>query len=508
MPLLSWFNRDTDLTRTARVPYRLLEPVASLHNGEPDSPNMLIEGDNLDALKALLPYYAGQVKCIYIDPPYNTKSAFEHYDDNLEHSQWLSMMYPRLELLRNLLAPDGSMWVSIDNMEGHYLKILLDEVFGRQRYVTTCIWQQRTTRENRKVFSEDAEYIHVYASDPARFKARRNKLTLTPAVEARYKNPDNDPRGPWQSVSANAQDGHATKDQFYEFRAPSGKVHKLPPGRCWLYTRERMAEEVRKNNIWFGREGGGVPRIKKFLANRTGGLVPETLWLANEVGTNDEAKKEIVRLNLGDEVFDTPKPERLTQRILHIASNPGDLVLDSFLGSGTTAAVAHKMGRRYIGIEMGGHARTHCQPRLKKVVDGEQGGISKAVDWQGGGGFRFYKLGPPVFDENGHIREGIRFEHLAAHVWFAETGTPRSTRGSKSPFLGVHNGVGYYLLYNGILGDDSPAGGNVLTPRVLRSMPKHGGPTVIFGEACSLTDERLRELGIKFRQTPYDIKAR
>lgn len=195
-------------------------------------------------------------------------------------------------------------------------------------------------------------------------------------------------------------------------------------------------------------------------------------------------------------------------RILHVATNPGDIVLDSFLGSGTTAAVAHKMGRRWIGIEMGEHARTHCLPRVKRVVDGEQGGVSALASWKGGGGFRFYKLGAPVFDEAGHIREGIRFEHLAAHLWFAETGIARSSRAAKSALLGEHHGVAYYLLYNGILGDQSAGGGNVLTKRILRALPKFSGPKVIYGEACLIPSEQLRELQVTFRQTPYDIKAR
>lgn len=208
------------------------------------------------------------------------------------------------------------------------------------------------------------------------------------------------------------------------------------------------------------------------------------------------------------EPFATPKPEKLVCLALQIATNEGDLVLDSFLGSGTTAAVAHKMGRRWIGIELGEHARTHCQPRLKKVVDGEQGGISESVGWQGGSGFRYFKLGAPVFDENGHVRDGIKFEHLAAHVWFAETGTPRKANSLKQAFLGDCNGIGYYLLFNGILGDAGKNSGNVLTRRALRSLPQFTGPKVIYGEACDLSPELLRELGITFRQTPYDLKAR
>ena len=252
-----------------------------------------------------------------------------------------------------------------------------------------------------------------------------------------------------------------------------------------------------------------MPVIKRYLTEVQQGVVPRTWWPASEAGTNQSAKRDHLRKLLPDiEPFSTPKPEQLVGLALHIATNPGDLILDSFLGSGTTAAVAHKMGRRWIGIEMGEHARTHCQPRLKKVVDGEQGGISEAVGWRGGGGFRFYKLGVPVFDENGHIRDGIRFEDLAAHVWFAETGTARSSQAKKDAFLGEHNGTGYYLLFNGILGDGSASGGNVLTRRVLRTLTKFDGPKVIYGETCALPEEQLRELDIVFRQTPYDIKAR
>ncbi len=259
--------------------------------------------------------------------------------------------------------------------------------------------------------------------------------------------------------------------------------------------------------IWWGAAGNNAPRIKRFLSEVKQGVVPQTIWMNSDVGNTQEAKKEVVAL-FGSENFMTPKPERLLQRVIHIASEEGDLVLDSFLGSATTSAVAHKMRRKWIGIEVGEHARLLGQPRMKKVVDGEQGGISKSADWRGGGGFRFYKLGVPVFDDAGHIREGIKFEHLAAHVWFAETGAARSTRAPKQPFLGEHHGVGYYLLFNGILGDESKTGGNVLTKRVLKGLQTFEGPKVIYGESCDLPKERLEELQITFKQTPYDIKAR
>jgi adenine-specific DNA-methyltransferase len=246
--------------------------------------------------------------------------------------------------------------------------------------------------------------------------------------------------------------------------------------------------------------------LKIFLSEVQAGTVSKTIWFREEVGDNQESKKEVKIFN-NDNVFATPKPERLLKRILLMASKPGDFVLDSFLGSGTTAAVAHKMGRRYIGIEMGQHAITHVVPRLQKVVDGEQGGISKAVNWQGGGGFRFYQLGETVFDENGQLNPAVHFSALAAHIWFCETGFPYQGNADSS-LLGIHDGVAYYLLYNGILGDKRPDGGNVLTNKVLTGLPSYEGAKVIYGEASRLGETRLRDLGITFKQTPYDVKIR
>jgi adenine-specific DNA-methyltransferase len=512
MPILQWLNKDEAVTTAKNCDYRLLEEVPELSYGDENSENLLIQGDNLEALKALIPFYAGKIKCIYIDPPYNTKSAFNHYDDNLEHSKWLTLIYPRLEILRELLSGDGSIWVSIDDSEAHYLKVILDEVFGRRNFVHSMVWQQRTTRENRKVFSNNHEYVHLYAKDIKQFSQSRNALELTGDVKNRYKNPDNDPRGDWQSVSANAQAGHATSQQFYELIAPNGKTHNPPSGRCWLYTEKRMKEEILKNNIWFGRTGDGVPRIKKFFKDVTSGLTPETLWLAEDVGTNDSAKKHTISLFEKMSVFDTPKPESLIKQIIQIATNEKDIVLDSFLGSGTTAAVAHKMSRRYIGIELGEHAKTHCQLRLQKVVDGEQGGISKAINWQGGGGFKFVKLGQTVFDEYGCLNPEIKFSTFAAHIWYLETKQPLAKK-KRSAFLGTKEGTAYYLLYNGILGDKRPDGGNVLTSKVLKSLPKieeqlsQGLKIVIYGESTRLGEARLKQSNISFKQIPYDVAA-
>jgi adenine-specific DNA-methyltransferase len=509
MPILTWLNDDEARQISGRIPYRLLEVDPALSYGDPNTENMLIQGDNLEALKALLPYYAGQVKCIYIDPPYNTQSAFEHYDDNLEHSTWLTTMYPRLELLRDLLAENGSIWVSIDDTEGHYLKVMMDEIFGRINFVAHIVWQKTFTRENRTDISTVHDTVLMYAKDRNIWKDIRNPLPASDSQIERYTNPDNDPRGPWSSLPAHAKAEKGRRQaQFFTITTPSGRKVDPPAGRCWLYTEPRFNEMVADNRIWFGTDGNNVPRVKKFLSEVQSGLVPSSLWLYEEVGTTGSAKAEITTLFPGETPFSTPKPEALLQRIIHISSTTGDLVLDSFLGSGTTAAVAHKMGRRYIGIEVGDHAVTHCVPRLKKVIDSEQGGVSKEVNWQGGGGFRFYRLGETAFDEAGRINPAVKFRPLAAHVWFTETHLPLEFHGKKdSPMLGVHNGTAYYLLYNGILGDQSKNGGNVLTGKVLAGLPPFDGPKMIYGELTTFGVQRLARENIVFKQVPYDIKA-
>ncbi len=512
MPILHWLTRDEDIRAATRVPYRLLEEASDLSAGDTDTGNMLIQGDNLDALKALLPFYAGQVKCIYIDPPYNTRSAFEHYDDNLEHSTWLAMIWPRLELLRELLTEDGSIWVSIDDNEVHYLKVIMDEVFGRRNFVANVVWQKRTSPDFRAVLGDGHENVLVCSKNASLFREKANLLPLSENQKKEYKNPDNDPRGPWVSRDFSAQ-GYRP-NQMYKIVTPGGAEYYPPEGSCWKNVEDVFLNQVEEGRFWFGKDGKGVPRRKNYLSEARG-RQSWTWWPNEEVGHNQEAKKEVNTLFGAANTFDTPKPERLIQRILHIATNPGDLVLDSFLGSGTTAAVAHKMGRRYIGIEMGEHAVSHCVPRLQKVIEGEQGGISKSVNWQGGGGFRFYRLGPPVFDEDGQIRSDIRFSVLAAHVYFSETGHPWRGKGD-SPFLGLHDGRAYALLYNGILGDKRPGGGNVLTRATLahireeiaRAHPDADGSLTVYGEQSRLMPQTLEREGIIFKQTPYDVKAR
>lgn len=370
-----------------------LIPIAEHSEGYPHSGNRIVQGENLAVLRALQPQYRNRVRCIYIDPPYNNQERYTHYNDASSHDLWLEGLVERASMMREFLRDDGSFWVSIDDRGMHYLKAALDDVFGRGNFVTTIVWQHRTTRENRKAFSNNHEYVLLYAKDSKEFSRHRSSFALPQEVRNRYKNPDCDPRGPWQSVSLNAQGGHGTASQTYVLVAPNGRTHLPPAGRCWVYTKDRMETLVADDRIWFGKDGLGVPRLKKFMCESTGGIVPDTLWLAADVGTTDHAKKHVKALFEGAEVFDTPKPEALIARILSIATKPGDLVLDAYLGSGTTTAVAHKMRRRYIGIEQGAHAVSLCVERLRKVVAGaDPGGITSERGWKGGGSFDFYRL--------------------------------------------------------------------------------------------------------------------
>ncbi len=507
MPILQWLTRETDVRAAAQVPFRVLEEDASLGYGDADTENMLIQGDNLDALKALLPYYAGQVKCIYIDPPYNTGHAFEHYDDNVEHSQWLSLMYPRLELLRSFLSEDGSIWISIDDDEQAYMKVICDEIFGRNNFIACVVWQKRTSPDARLNLGAAHEYVMVYGKSRDLARNTFNLLEATSKTMAQYKNPDNDPRGPWASTDFTGQAGHATPDQFFTIISPTGKKHTPPAGRCWALAERTFKSLLEDGRVWFGADGNARPRLKRYLSE-SGGVSAWTWWMNQEVGHYQESKKEIINI-FGESIFDTPKPERLIKRILELGSNPGDLVMDSFLGSGTTAAVAHKMGRQYIGIELGEHCITHCRPRLVKVVDGEQGGISKTVGWQGGGGFRFYRLGEPFFNEKGLISRDVSYKNLAAHIWFSETYKPMPQKEPTGAFLGVHGNTAYVVLHHDICGTDD------LTSVVYRKLRREidaEAPgvekVVIYGESCRMGQEKLRTSGVIFKQIPYDVKGR
>lgn len=363
--------------------------------------NRLIFGDNLLALKALEAELAGKVKCVFIDPPYNTGNAFEHYDDGVEHSIWLSLMRDRLEILRRLLSEDGSLWITIDDNEAHYLKVLCDEVFGRANYVTSIVWEKDKGRRSDTVFSVSHDYVLIYAKSPGAWGKVRNLLGRTDEQLKRYKNPDNDPRGPWlQGDNGTAKS--ASEGSRFPVTLLSGRVVTPPPSRGWAFSQETLSVARREGRVYFGASGDGMPIIKRYLSDVQEGIVPRTWWPADESGHNQEATRDhLNKLLAGINRFPTPKPERLLQRVLTIATNPGDLVLDSFAGSGTTGSVAHKMGRGWIMVELGEHCHTHIIPRLRKVIDGEDpGGITEAIGWKGGGGFRYYRLAPSLLEKD------------------------------------------------------------------------------------------------------------
>lgn len=463
---LTWYGKDEPI----RVEPRLLIENTALSNtaADPETQNMLIHGDNLLALKALESKFAGQVKCIYIDPPYNTGSAFEHYDDNLEHSQWLNLMRPRLEILHSLLSDSGSIWISIDDDEGHYLKVLCDEVFGRSNFVSTVIWEKKYAPQgNAQWFTDSHDFLLVYAKNKVGWTP--NLLPRSESMNAKYKNPDNDPKGLWRPDNATislsggqrgaqyARTGYC--ENIYELKAPNGKTYLPPQGRCWYYPEERMMQAIEEGKIFFGKDGQGVPQLKRYLSEVKQGATAMTIWKRDEVGDNQEAKRE-VRIFNPESVFATPKPERLVERVLTLGSAPGDLVLDSFLGSGTTAAVAQKMERRWIGVEMGNHAYTHCKVRMDKVIAGEDpGGITKAQNWQGGGGYRFYEVAPTLINKDPFdeyvinedydanmlaaavaLHEGFRYQPDGDLFWKQSVGNENSylfvtTRHLNSPYL-------------------------------------------------------------------------
>lgn len=400
---LTWIGKD----QRPRLEPRVLveDPAKSYHAEHRVSENdffdnRLIFGDNLLALKGLEQEFTGKIKCIYIDPPYNTGSAFEHYDDGIEHSLWLSMMRDRLDVLRKLLCEDGSIWISIDDNEMPYLRVLMDEVFGRRNFIAQCIWQKvYSPKSSAKFLSDMHDYIVCYAKDVERWQ--RNLLPRSIKQDKAYKNPDNDPRGPWKSSDLSARNYYSLGT--YSITTPSGRVIERPPqGRYWSISKEKLEQLDADGRIWWGQNKDNVPSLKRFLSEVKEGVVPQTMWFYDEVGHNQAAKQHLKAL-LPDveELFVTPKPEGLVERILQISTNPGDWVLDSFAGTGTTGTAAHKMGRKWIMVELGDHCHTHIIPRLQKVIDGnDPGGITETVGWKGGGGFRYFTLAPSLLEQD------------------------------------------------------------------------------------------------------------
>jgi adenine-specific DNA-methyltransferase len=574
MPTLNWIGKQAVVKHHKEVPFRLLEPLPELSLPSPagrgaggegayaerGGDNLIVQGDNLHALKALLPRYAGQVKCIYIDPPYNTGNEGWVYNDNVNspeirrwlgevvgregetldrHDRWLCMMYPRLVLLKQFLREDGAIFVSIDDNEVATLRLLLDEIFGARNFVTTVLWQKVYSPKNSaRHLSEDHDYVVIYAANAEIWKP--NLLPRTEEQNAAYKNPDRDARGVWKTSDLSARNYYSAGT--YSITCPSGRIIDGPPkGMYWRVSKERFAELDRDKRIWWGKDGSAIPQIKRFLHEVKDGRVPQTLWFYNEVGHTQEAKKELLELvdfATSDDVFITPKPTRLIQRILQIATDKDSLILDSFAGSGTTGHAVLKQNaedggnRRFILVEMDDAiARNVTAERVRRVAQGYTNAKEQAVEGLGGG-FQFCRLSAePLFDADGQIRRDVTFAQLAEFVWFAETGTswmpsfrgggaepgiqssPASLdsrlRGNdgidSSPLLGVYEGRAIYLLYNGILKDRSIDGGNVLTGPLYDLLPPFAGPKVIYAAANRMGSRAARE-GITFKQTPYALE--
>lgn len=546
MPTLNWIGKEAVITHHKEVPFRLLEPVEELSCGEADSGNLIVQGDNLHALKALLPRYAGQVKCIYIDPPYNTGNERWVYNDNVNspeirkwlgevvgkegetldrHDRWLCMMYPRLLLLKQFLREDGAIFVSIDDNEVATLRLLMDEIFGAKNFVATVLWQKVYSPKNSaRHFSEDHDYVVIYAAKADIWKP--NLLPRTEEQNAAYKNPDNDPRGVWKTSDLSARNYYS--EGIYSVTSPTGRVIEAPPkGRYWTVSKERFEDLNRENRIWWGKDGNAIPQIKRFLSDVKDGVVPQTMWFYKDVGHTQEAKKELLELvdfGSSDDVFVTPKPTRLIQRILQIATDKDSLILDSFAGSGTTAHAVLKQNaedggnRRFILVEMDEKiASTVTAERVRRVAEGYVN--SKGAQVEGlGGGFQFCRLSAePLFKADGPIRPDVTFAQLAEFVWFMETGTGLAQsalpgRTQHMPLLGMHNDRAVFLLYNGILKDKSDLGGNVLNSRTLAlldaALPGFDGPRVVYGARSRFDKQKLARLGITFHQLPYELAVK
>ena len=541
MPTLEWIGKEKVINHHQEVPFRVLDRQYSFdengqHAGEKvncaegareaalgrnGSENMIIHGDNLDALKALLPRYEGRVKCIYIDPPYNTGNEGWVYNDNVNdpkikkwlgevvgkegedltrHDKWLCMMYPRLKLLQKLLAEDGAIFISIDDVEFYNLRLICNEVFGEHNFIATIIWRKNyAPKSTAKHFSEDHDYILVFGKNADNWIP--HKMPRTEKQNKAYKNFDNDPRGLWRPNNLAARNYYSKGT--YSIKCPGGRIIEGPPsGSYWRVSEEKFWELDRDGRIWWGKDGNNVPAPKIFLSEVSDGIVPQTFWPYEEVGHTQDAKKEIKTIFGGDMPFDTPKPVRLIERILQIASDPDSIILDSFAGSGTTAHAVLNMNkadgghRKFILVEMMDYAESITAERVRRVIRGYGEG-KNAVDGTGGS-FSYYELGDPLLiGEN--LNEAVEPEKIREYIWFMETKTPYTPAAGDSPYyLGQHNDTGYYFYYE-------PQRITVLDYDFLATVTEKAGGTVIYADRCSIDDGKLSQMGIVFKKIPRDI---
>lgn len=526
MPTLEWIGKDKVVNHHLDVPYRVLERQYSYdeggrHEEDSGSENMIIHGDNLEALKSLLPQYEGRVKCIYIDPPYNTGNEGWVYNDNVNdprikkwlgevvgkegedlsrHDKWLCMMYPRLKLLQRLLDDDGVIFISIDDAEFYNLRSICNEVFGEQNFITTVIWRKNyAPKSTAKHFSEDHDYILVFGKNADNWVP--NKMPRTEKQNKAYKNPDNDPRGLWRPNNLAARNFYSKGT--YSITCPSGRVIKGPPaGSYWRVSEEKFWEMDHDGRIWWGKDGNNVPAPKIFLSEVADGIVPQTFWSYEEVGHTQDAKKEIKDIFTGDTPFDTPKPVRLIERILQIASDSNSIILDSFAGSATTAHAVLKMNkadggnRKFILIEMMDYADSITAERVKRVIDGYGSG-KKAVEGTGGS-FSYYELGEPLMNSD-VLNEDVGVEKIREYVYFTDTKSRLPAPHADEPyFMGAHVNIAYYFYYE-------RQAVTTLNREFLHTVQTKADAYVIYADLCTLSDVELEKYHITFKKIPRDI---
>jgi adenine-specific DNA-methyltransferase len=521
MPTLTWIGKEKVINHHHEVPYKVLNHRYSFnsHHPEQECPNKIIHGDNLEALKSLLPEYEGKIKCCYLDPPYNTGNESWVYNDNVNdprfkrwlgqvvgkesedlsrHDKWLCMMYPRLVLLHKLLAKDGAIFISIDDNEHSNLKLICDEIFGPGNFVNNVIWQKKFSPQNdARYFSDNHDFIVCYTKDKRSWE--RNLLGRTESQNARYENRDNDYRGPWTSGDISVKTYSAAND--YPITTPAGRVVQPPAGYCWRFSEEKYQELVEDNRIWFGHNNDGVPRYKRFLSDVKQGTVPLTVWTHSEVGHNQYGKQELKKIFFDSIPFDTPKPPTLIERILQIATSPDSIILDSFAGSGTTAHAVLNLNkqdggnRKFILIEMEDYAETITAERVKRVINGY-------ADKPGtGGSFSYYELGEPLFigDNNEYLNEAVGTDKIKSYIWYTETRTTYQPEDSfNEAFLGVHEQTAFYFIY-------SPHQLTALDFDTLALVTAEANLYIIYADNCLLPRDFLLRHNIIFKKIPRDI---
>lgn len=514
MPTLNWIGKEAVVNHDKEVPFKLLRKVKSASVGE-NSQNLIMHGDNLEALKALMPFYVGKIKCIYIDPPYNTGNEKWIYNDKVNspkikkwigkvvgneaedlsrHDKWLCMIYPRLKLLKDLLSDDGVIFISIDDNEHCNLKQAMDEIFGDENFVCNIIWQKKYTQSNdAKYFSTTHDFIVCYAKHKQNKDFKINLLARTKVQDARYKNVDNDPRGPWMTQPLHAKSGTDTE---YEFTFSNGVKWHPPAGTFPRYSVRTLKEADREKKVWFGKNGNAVPRLKKYLNEMKQGVIPKTVWLYDEVGSNDEAKRDYKSLFV-DNGFATPKPVRLLKRMIELSTDKNDVILDSFAGSGTAGHAVLDLNkedggnRKFILVEM--------EDKVAKDITAER--VKRAIEkYDYKDGFEYCELDKPLFNEHGNIDGTCDFNQFATYIYFTETQTNIDKKKIKGNFVGDYNNVDYYLIYKG-------KNKNVLDKSFLKKIKKSDNKKVIYADWCSIDDDILKKYNIEFKQIPYEVKV-